>query len=483
MNSADYTRIDFYSGLNPVQTLLDGPEDESVNYANILKKVQMEIAQNHSEELSEVLSDKSSEDTLRVLISKCLIENSLVDGDKVDNSLVERIFQDMAGLGILTKWIRDEGADEQVEEININSFNNIEIVLSTRTIYLQGKEAFPNPTTAVDLVKKLVRMSGNGTVLSRTTPRVDSFIGGGTRISAMVPPAVPEERGVSAEIRRQNKSFITKEQLLKGDCAMKEELDFINLVFRRGISVGIAGGTGSGKTTDQAYILNEYLRNNNDWNNRIFVIEDSRELVLYDKDERRNTPTRIIYTLTHDGDEDNTVTMRDLIKDSLRYHPHIIVPVEVRGAEALDAVDAGLTGHTILTSLHAQNVYDAYDRLLDMCMMANSNLKENTLLKQCIKAWPIMVYKEQLRDGSRKYMQVFEATGIEDDTVTGNLLFQYVIEKEILKDDGTVKEVVGHHERCGCISEKLYKQLRGKGVPKEEITKLFPEVEKYESAK
>ena len=354
------------------QKPIQHPED--FDYSKILDDVRSVIAEKHSSELSAALGSSEAAKTLRILILKYCAES--LAGNEFDyEKLVWRVYQDMAGLGILTEYL----FDPEVEEININGYNVVEINYPDHIKYLYNTEAFLSPTAALDIVKRMVRMGGM--LLDAQTPRVDSYIGDGTRISAMIPPAVPQERGVIASIRKQNKSEITRVQLLDSESASPDMLDFLTLCLCNGISVGLAGGTGSGKTTDQAFLLNEYIRKNEDYNNRVFIIEDSRELNLINFDEENNRPARVLHTVTKDPP--NPITMLDLIVSALRFHPSLLVPAEVRDAAAYQAAVAGQTGHTILTAFHADNARDAYRRLVSMCHSAQTGLSDELLLEMC----------------------------------------------------------------------------------------------------
>ena len=140
----------------------------------------------------------------------------------------------------------------------------------------------------------------------------------------MIPPVVPQNRGVIASIRRQSRSEITRQQLLDSDSASADMLDFLTLCLCNGISIGLAGSTGSGKTTDEAFLLNEYIRKNDDYNNRVFVIEDSRELRLTDYDIENDRPARVLYSVTKDPP--NPISMLDLIVSSLRFSSFVACP-------------------------------------------------------------------------------------------------------------------------------------------------------------
>ena len=168
--------------------------------------------------------------------------------------------------------------------------------------------------------------------------------------------------------------------------------------------------------------------------------------------------------------------MLDLIVSSLRFHPALIVPAEVRDAAAWEAANAGQTGHTILTAFHADSAFDAYRRLVSMCHSAQTGLSDAHLLEMCVGAWPIMVYKKQLKDNSRKYMEIFEATGVENGKLQGQMLYRFVISKTERDGHGGIVKVHGSHQRVGIISSELFKRLCDNGSQETELYRLFPEV-------
>lgn len=460
------TAYEYLSILQATDVSGQAQENGGINYQELLENVRAVIAEKHSKELSSALGSADAAKALKTLILKYCVD--VLAGKEFDqDKLVERIYQDMAGLGVLTDYLYDPN----VEEINVNGYNVIEIDYPDHIKYLYDREAFPTPTAALDIIKRMVRMGGM--ILDAQTPRVDSYTGNGTRISAMIPPVVPQDRGVIASIRKQNRNEITRQELLDSGSASADMLDFLTLCLCNGISVGLAGGTGSGKTTDQAYLLNEYIRRNEDYNNRVFIIEDSRELNLIDFDKENNRPARVLYTVTKDPP--NPITMLDLIVSSLRFHPSLIVPAEVRDAAAWEAANAGQTGHTILTAFHADGARDAYRRLVSMCHSAQTGLSDELLLEMCVGAWPIMVFKKQLKDNSRKYMEVFEATGAESGKLQGRMLYRFVISETERDGRGHVVKVHGSHQRVGTLSPELFTRLRDNGVPEAELKRLFPD--------
>lgn len=439
------------------------PSVKPATYAEILDAVRRDISEQHNDELMRYLLGSDQDRTIiRTLIAKSVAENSLMLEDIPIEDLIDRLFDDMAGMGIITRYMHDP----YVEEININSWYDIEIKYHEGSQRL--KHGFASPQEAIDVVKKMARIGRK--LLDAVTPNVDSFIGGGIRISATIAPLVPADRAVTASIRKQSASKITRRQLLDEGTIDEKALDFLVLCLTHGVSMGIAGSTGSGKTTDQGFLLNEYIRKNKRWNDRIYLIEDSREIQLDESERPDGRKPSVLYNTTS---EDSGYTMGRLIKSSLRYDMDVLVPVEVRDIAAYEAMQAGNTGHTILTSLHANGARQAYRRLLAMCTPAAPQLSEEQLLGMLIEAWPIMCYKAQLDDGSRRYMEIFEATGVEGKQVVGNMLWSFITDEHKHDANGKVIEVIGHHECSGKISPDLRNRLIQQGVSKAELDKLF----------
>ena len=445
----------------------DGPrvETSAADYLGVLESVRSSIALNHSEELGASLNDPSAVQTLKTLILKYTTEYMAgMDYDR--DALVERIYQDMACLGILTRYLQDP----TIEEININAYNQVEIVRASGTEFLYDADAFASPEAALDIIKRMVRMGGK--LLDAQTPQVDSHIGSSTRITATIPPIVPAELGVTASIRKQIKNRITREMLIAAGTASSDMLDFLTLCLCNHTSVGLAGGTGAGKSALQSFLINQYITENEDHNNRVYVIEDTQELNLIRYDVANNRPARVVSNLTQESPV--KVTMFDLIKGALRYHPSLIVPAEVRDGAVYQAMSAGQTGHTILTSFHADSAKDSYRRLVSLCHMADVQQTDEILMSDCVGAWPIIVFAKQLKDGSRKIMEIFEGTGQENGHVVGQTLYRFQVKDTVRDGLGRVTKVVGEHQRVGCISPHLYSRMRDNGASEQMLQRLFP---------
>ncbi|MCL2741532.1 MAG: Flp pilus assembly complex ATPase component TadA [Oscillospiraceae bacterium] len=425
---------------------------EGLAYGDALEKVKGLISANHATELAGTVEDEGARDRVKGLITRYVeSERMRVRGHESLATLVDAMYEDMAGFSFLSKYIYDDA----VEEINANAWDDIEVV--TGSGWRRLDERFQSPEQCVDMVCKLMRLGG--VVIDASKPAQDSYITKGVRVSAIIPPCVDDDVGAVFSIRKQKGTFFTKERMVGLGTATEETLDFLIMCVNHGIRVGIAGATGSGKTTDIAFLLSCVGKDK-----RIFSIEDSRELSLTGGDGPGGRG-RVIHARTREGkDGKNEVSANFLLKKALRFHPDIIVPAEMRGEEAMTAQEAGRTGHTILTSLHASTALAAYTRILTMCMLTGVRLSEELMLKLIVEAFPIMVFKKQLPDLSRKYMRVIEA----EDYVGGRLiyrtLFRFVVTgKEMAPDGGGIARITGYHKRVGRISDRLAGELLENG--------------------
>ncbi|MGN0180719.1 MAG: ATPase, T2SS/T4P/T4SS family, partial [Monoglobaceae bacterium] len=217
-------------------------------YAEVLEIVRGEISKNHSGELANVITEPQGAALLKNLLSKYIYQKHLTCREYNSlNELVDKCYEDMAGFGFLTKYIYDD----EIEEINCNAWNDIEIV--TALGWKKIDEHFLSPMQCIDMTKKMCQLGG--VIIDGSQPTQDSYITQGVRISAIIPPCIDDDIGAVFSIRKQKTNTITKEQLIKWDTATDDELDLLILCIEHGVSLGIAGSTGSGKTTDIGFIL------------------------------------------------------------------------------------------------------------------------------------------------------------------------------------------------------------------------------------
>lgn len=401
-------------------------------YEALLEQVRTYISGTHTGTLTQSITEKTAAEAVKRHIEEYLDKQHIhIEGLSM-NQLAERLYGDMVGFGFLDKYI----ANDEIEEINGNSWRDIEVV--TRTGWYKIPECFLSPQHAEDTLRKMVRLGG--LVLDGTNPIVDSYITQGIRISAMIPPVADSRSGAVFSIRRQRMTRVTKEQLIEWKTATPEMLDFLTLCINYGVSIGIAGKTGSGKTTDISFLLNMV-----DKNKRIYTIEETRELDLLSEDKDGITQNRVIHTCTRPSDMQNAdIDMNDLLRKALRFSPDIIAVAEMRGAEAMVAQEAARTGHTVVTSLHTNSAKKAYNRILSMCEMSGTNISTNVLISFVAEAFPVMVFKRQLPDGTRRIIEIVEATGVKNGQVDTTTLYRFDMQSgEYLRVNGISETIAG----------------------------------------
>ena len=259
--------------------------------------------------------------------------------------------------------------------------------------------------------------------------------------------------------------------------ATEDVFDFVMMNVLHNTSVGIAGSPGAGKTTFSTCLLKFFSKNKNG-NNRIVTIEEAREMELSEHEEfnpgggHRRMISRVLqWNTTHSAEK--PVTARMLIRQSLRVNPAIIVPAEMRGGEAMEAVEAGQTGVQIVSTFHAWGAKDGYLRVLSMCQMAGSSASESTIMSQIIQAFPIMVFIKKDDDGVRRIHEIFEATGVKDGGVVGNTIYRFVRTKVVENEEGRIIKIYGDFVQCDSISKELRKRLIQHGAKRAMVDRYY----------
>ncbi len=450
----DYHSL-LYDSPASTEAAVRNEEKQRIPYQELLQDMRNIITRDHPALIREVFRAEGQQ-TMRALLKKELHKQHVIvadEGMSTLNTLVDQLYADMFGFGILTPYLYDE----EVQEINGNRWDDIEIIKSDG--YNKIAERFTSAQQAQDIIKRMAQIGG--VTVDGSTPDGDSYITEGVRIHVKVPPIIDEKAGVQFSIRKQRRESFTREELIKRGTATDTELDFLSLALAHGVSIGIAGSAGSGKTTDVSYLLSTMPPAL-----RIYVIEDAREIQLERQSGNGTYISRVMHTKTrHHQNPAYNIDARQLVRDALWCDPNIIVPAEMRGAEALDVMEAGRTGHTIVSTFHAQGNEDAYKRIASMAMMAGAGYSENTLISFAYASFPLMVYKMRLADGTRKYVEIAEAqhnAATDDYKVVP--LFRFVPTGKA--DDGGI---TGHHEQTNKISEALANRLRLGGASEDQL--------------
>lgn len=438
-------------------------------YPDILRR-----AQEHMSSTCQALLNKNELTGEDVFSLKKHIENFLiVNAVRCDEALntarlVDRIYKDMVLYSFLTDYLDERKIDELgLEEININSWDCIFLNTSK-----QGKvripERFLSPQNAVDVILRMLRHSRM--TLDDRMPCVLGHIRRNVRIAVFKSPILDDDVSVAASIRIVSFSKLSRENLLSYRTVNEEMLNLLEIFVRHKVSMVIAGETGSGKTGTAGYLLATLAR---DPRNRVITLEEgSRELYLVEKDSQGRPTNDVLHVQTRpDNDPQYNIDQDAILQHLLRFDPGFCGIGEMRSKESFTVAETCLTGHSVITTTHSKSAVSTYARMVILAKKAHE-FEDSTLYSQMVSAFPVIVFQEQLEDGSRKITEIIEAEGVSGIKVCYRTLYRYVIEDYRQNPDGSIAEVFGHFEREKPISETLREQLIRKGLTRAAAQKL-----------
>jgi pilus assembly protein CpaF len=326
------------------------------------------------------------------------------------------ILDDMLGFGPLQPLLDNP----EISEVMVNGAGNIYIERKGKLT--KTNVTFENDEQVLRIIDRIILPLGRR--IDADSPTVDARLPDGSRVNAVIHPVAID--GPTITIRKFQKDKLTINQLIELGSITRNMAEFIRACVISRLNVVISGGTGSGKTT-LLNILSGYIPTDE----RIVTIEDAAELKLQQDHVVR------LETKPPDIEGKHPVTIRDLVRNSLRMRPDRIVVGEVRGGEALDMLQAMNTGHDgSLTTLHANSPRDATSRLETMCMMAGMDLPVRVIREQIASAIDLIVQQSRMRDGTRKVTAITEVAGMEGETIVMTDIFRY--EQKEIRQDGTV---------------------------------------------
>lgn len=351
------------------------------------------------------------------------------------------VFEAIRGLGILGQIIHDS----DITEVMINGYRDIFVEKAGHLYKLENH--FESQQELETVIGKFVSQSGR--VVNESEPIVDTHLEDGSRVNVVMPPVALN--GPIVTIRRFPKEAMTVDTLIAYESITPEVAEVLRLLVISRYNIFVSGGTGSGKTT----FLNA-LSNFIPKDERIITIEDSAELQIRNVDNLVRLETR-----NAGPDGSGAITIRDLIKSALRMRPDRIVVGEVRGAEALDMLQAMNTGHDgSLSTGHANSTYDMISRLETMVLQGAAGLPLEAIRQQIASAVDIIIHLSRLRDKNRKTMEIVEVLGYDPVTRTFDLNPLYRFEET---EASTQQKVVGVLKRTDNPMKNVEK-LRNAGI-------------------
>ncbi len=362
------------------------------------------------------LSTMSDEDLL-ALVEELVLARIGQEYVTIDQKvlLVEQIFSSIRGFGLLDTIM----TDDSITEVMINGANSIFIEQNGRLRKLN--QVFESDRRLEDVIQRIVGLAGRE--VNQANPIVDTRLPDGSRVNVVLPPVALN--GATVTIRKFSKEPMTMERLIRLGSLTPEIAEVLEILVKAKYNIFIAGGTGSGKTT----FLNA-LSNFIPKDERIITIEDSAELQITGVDNIVRLETR-----NANSSGVGQITIRDLIKSSLRMRPERIVVGEVRGAEALDMLQAMNTGHDgSLSTGHANSPEDMLSRLETMVLTGAEGLPLEAIRQQISSAVDIIIHLSRLRDHSRKTVVITEVLGLKDGKIELNPLYTFEEDENSSRD-------------------------------------------------
>ncbi len=426
------------------------PEQEEVPQLDPTRELRRNVQEQIQKELLKRLDMKrialsgvdqaELEATAREKISQIVnevIANGRLPAEIDPGRLEEDVFNEAMRLGPLEELL----ADDTVTEIMVNGHDKVYV---ERHGKLQLSDCqFMDDASVMSVIERIVAPLGRR--IDESQPYVDARLADGSRVNAIVPPLAIS--GPTLTIRKFSKKSLTAQDFVRFGTWTPNAAEFMKLCVLLRKNIVVAGGTGSGKTT-LLNLLSGFIP----IDERIVTIEDAAELRLQQPHVVRleARPPNI--------EGKGAVTIRDLVKNSLRMRPDRIIVGECRGGEALDMLQAMNTGHDgSLTTVHANSPHDVVSRLETMVLMSGLELPTRAIREQIASAVDIIIHESRLSDGSRKVVAITEVTGLEGDRIVMQDLFTF--EQTGLTEDG---HIAGKFKPTGAMPT-WFDQLAGRG--------------------
>jgi pilus assembly protein CpaF len=351
----------------------------------------------HSEEQEKMIIKELSEEFIKEEGGRMTFEEK--------HMLIESVEDELLGYGPITPLLEDHS----ISEIMVNGPKQVYYEQAGKLI--RSSVTFRDDAHVQRVIEKIV--SPIGRRVDESSPMVDARLPNGSRVNAIIPPL--SLNGPTVTIRKFAETPFTVDDLIEFGSLNSDMAEFLKVCVMGRMNIFISGGTGSGKTSS-LNVLSSFIPQDE----RIVTIEDAAELKL-SQDHIISLEAR-----PKNIEGKGEITIRDLVRNALRMRPDRIVVGEVRGAEALDMLQAMNTGHDgSLSTGHANSPRDMLSRIETMVMMAGYDLPVRAIREQIANALDLIVQQVRLKDGSRKITHITEVQGMEGDTIVLQDLFLY----------------------------------------------------------
>jgi len=390
------------------------------------------------------LTSEQFKHELALLVQRIVEEERIVLNQQERHHLVLDIQHEMLGFGPLEPLLNDPS----VSDILVNTYSKVYVERRGRLELTDI--TFHDNAHLMKIVEKIVSRVGRR--VDESSPMVDARLPDGSRVNAIIPPLAVD--GPLVSIRRFGATPLSVQNLLDYKSVTPPMIKVLESLGLAKVNILISGGTGSGKTT-LLNLISGFIPGNE----RIVTIEDAAELQL------RQPHVVRLETRPPNIEGKGEVTQRALVRNALRMRPDRIILGEVRGAEALDMLQAMNTGHEgSLATIHANTPRDALSRLENMVGMAGVNLTPRAIRQQICSAITVVLQASRLTDGTRKVVSMQEITGMEGEIISMQEIFRF--EQTGIDSDG---KVLGHFCATG-VRPRFAERLKMFGAPVPEDT-------------
>lgn len=427
-------------------------------FPEVLKEVQEHITKHYANTLKD--DPDESRELIQSYIQKFLEQNHTGVAGMEQDELCELIYGEMTDFSFLSRYLyRDD-----VEEININQWRDVKITYASGDI-LPSRERFNSPQHAIDVIRRMLHKSGM--IFDSAQTIVVGHLSNKIRITVMGDGVIDKDKGLSASIRIVNPRKLTKEQFVGYGTATAEMLDLLAACYCHGVSMCITGATSSGKTTLMSWILGQVP-----YAKRIVTLEQGcREFDLTVADEDGNVLNNVVHLVTRFSDDPKqNITLVKLLETTLTINPDCVAVAEMKGAESMQAINAANTGHSVITTIHANSCADTYYRMVTLCKQSY-DMDDSTLMGLATKAFPIVAFAKKLEDNSRRIMEISECEYLSDGSRKMRTLYRFNITDNRMVNGKA--NIIGHYEKAESPSEGLLKRLRENGMSFKTQQQLF----------